>query len=307
MKPKIFLSHSKADKELIEKLANDLRSCSIDCWYDEWEIPPGESIKKKIFEEGIPNCDAFFIYLSDDSLSSYWVQKEIDAATFQEAESQQSIILPFVNQKEIRDDLPLDLKSISCPVLNEDNFEIPFGKIISKVWDVFYQKREEELKEEYDNKILKLENKVLKLEKRLQSSSENILSHEDIKEKLNSNHIYIFENSYSYTEFIDKCKSKLASGTTIRKLETYFKNLNTSSSDKFTATSNALSGTISGDIYDPLSITKHTFGTVAKPYERIKDLIGELIIWDLVSMETSDQADFIYLTEKGKAFIRNSL
>lgn len=59
MKPKVFLSHSKKDKQFIEKVANDLRSCGIDVWYDEWEIPPGESIRKKIFEEGITSCDLF--------------------------------------------------------------------------------------------------------------------------------------------------------------------------------------------------------------------------------------------------------
>ncbi len=48
MKPRIFLSHSKADKMLIEKLANDLRSARIDVWYDEWEIPSGESFRQQI-------------------------------------------------------------------------------------------------------------------------------------------------------------------------------------------------------------------------------------------------------------------
>lgn len=223
MKPKIFLSHSKEDKKIIKRIANDLRSCSINSWFDEWEIPPGESIKKKIFEEGIPNCDAFFIYLSEASLSSYWVEKELDAATFQEAESQHSILLPFVEKEDVRNELPLDLKSINCPVLNKQNYNIPFGKIISKVWNVFYTKQEEKLKEEHSNKVLKLENKLLKLEKNLQSNTENILSQEEVKSKLDSEQIYIFGNSYSYTDFLDKCKEKLASGTTVQRLGNYFK------------------------------------------------------------------------------------
>jgi hypothetical protein len=61
MKPKIFLSHSKKDKVIIEKVASDIRHCGIDVWYDEWEIPPGESIRKKIskMEYHIATCSLF--------------------------------------------------------------------------------------------------------------------------------------------------------------------------------------------------------------------------------------------------------
>ena len=92
MKPKVFLSHSKKDKVFIEKLANDLRSCGIDVWYDEWEIPPGESIRKKIFEDGITSCDMFFVYLTENSIPSYWVQKELDGAFIHEIETKNSFI-----------------------------------------------------------------------------------------------------------------------------------------------------------------------------------------------------------------------
>jgi hypothetical protein len=59
MKPRVFLSHSKKDRECIERIAADLRSARIDVWYDDWEIPPGSSLRAKIFEEGIPECDLF--------------------------------------------------------------------------------------------------------------------------------------------------------------------------------------------------------------------------------------------------------
>lgn len=86
MKPRVFLSHSKKDRVFIERIANVLRIGKIDVWYDDWEIPPGDSIRKKIFEDGIPNCDLFFVYLTENSKDSYWVQKELDAAVIHEAE-----------------------------------------------------------------------------------------------------------------------------------------------------------------------------------------------------------------------------
>jgi hypothetical protein len=60
------LSHSKQDSQFIESLANQLRTARIDVWYDEWEIPPGESIRRKIFDDGIPNCHVFFVYLTEN-------------------------------------------------------------------------------------------------------------------------------------------------------------------------------------------------------------------------------------------------
>ncbi len=107
MKPKIFLSHSKKDKAIIEKIANDLRYCNIDVWYDEWEIPPGESIRKKIFEDGIPNCDSFFVYLTPNSVDAYWVQKELDSAVIRDSEDRNSFLILFVDNDETRKKLPL--------------------------------------------------------------------------------------------------------------------------------------------------------------------------------------------------------
>ncbi|CAG0968525.1 hypothetical protein METP3_01295 [Methanosarcinales archaeon] len=46
-KPRVFLSHSKIDKEFIEKIEQDLRKCRIEAWYDDWEISPGKSLREK--------------------------------------------------------------------------------------------------------------------------------------------------------------------------------------------------------------------------------------------------------------------
>ena len=71
-RPRVFLSHSKRDRAFIERLASDLRLALIDVWYDDWEIPPGDSLRRRILSEGIPESDLFFIYITDNSLSSYW-------------------------------------------------------------------------------------------------------------------------------------------------------------------------------------------------------------------------------------------
>ena len=110
MKPRVFLCHSKSDKLLIEKIANDLRAAYIDVWYDEWEIPPGESFRSKIFEDGIPNCELLFAYLTPHSAESRWVKRELDAAFIHDIQVKGGFIALFVDSEETRKLLPLIYK-----------------------------------------------------------------------------------------------------------------------------------------------------------------------------------------------------
>ncbi|MEW6144155.1 MAG: toll/interleukin-1 receptor domain-containing protein [Thermodesulfobacteriota bacterium] len=78
-KPKAFLCHSSDDHELVLRLGKDLRFNGIDTWVDEWEIKPGDSLRRKI-DEGIGNADYFLAILTKSSLGSEWVATELDAA-----------------------------------------------------------------------------------------------------------------------------------------------------------------------------------------------------------------------------------
>ena len=122
MAPKIFLSHNKNDKDFIKQLAVALRPARIEVWFDDWEIPPGASLRTRIFEEGIPGCDMFFVYLTEHSINSNWVKQELDAAFVTELEGKGGFLALFVNNDEVRDKLSLDLRSRRIPAINEDNF-----------------------------------------------------------------------------------------------------------------------------------------------------------------------------------------
>lgn len=77
--PSAFLSHSSVDGDTARRLAKDLRSSGIDVWYAEWEIKPGDSLRRKI-DEGIDRASHFLVLLTENSLKSEWVQTELDAA-----------------------------------------------------------------------------------------------------------------------------------------------------------------------------------------------------------------------------------
>jgi hypothetical protein len=276
MKPKIFLSHSKKDKVFIEKLANDLRSCGIDVWYDEWEIPPGESIRKKIFEDGITSCDLFFIYLTENSIPSYWVQKELDGAFIHEIELENSFVALFVNTDESRKGLSLDLKALNIPPFNEVNYTIPFGKLITKTWNSYIKKQIKNKEQDYKIQVLELEKKVLQL----QSNSQ--LNVPYVKEMLESKTYSHNEITKNLLELFLVLKDKLADGINnyhlIKILGNQFKE----------------------DIDSWIPNENETF----RETYSLSDFTGELILKGLVEIKTSNDLDqFYYLSKQGIEFI----
>lgn len=215
MKPKIFLSHSKKDKAIIEKIANDIRYCGIDVWYDEWEIPPGESIRKKIFEDGIPNCDSFFVYLTPNSIDAYWVQKELDSAVIRESEDKNSFLILFVDKDETRQKLPYDLKALNIPSLNEENYLVPLSKLISKTWQAFAKKMIAQQSKAFEQEKLSIEREKFELEKQLFNLKKSgLINLEKVKEILRSKAIKSSKISNNYLDTFAFIKYKLADGAT---------------------------------------------------------------------------------------------
>jgi len=79
--PRAFISHASEDKQrFVTEFAVRLRANGIDAWVDRWEIAPGQSLVRRIFEEGIKDADAFIIVLSECSINKPWVERELNAA-----------------------------------------------------------------------------------------------------------------------------------------------------------------------------------------------------------------------------------
>lgn len=167
MKPIVFLSHSKSDRQFVEKLATDLAFAGLAVWYDDWEIPPGESFRRKIFDDGISNCDLFFVYITQQSVESYWVQRELDAAFVREAESKGGFIGIFVESDSIRKKMSLDLQALNSPVFNKDEYSRPLTKLISRAWDVSLKRKLSEVSLTSQLEILKLQKTLAELEAQL--------------------------------------------------------------------------------------------------------------------------------------------
>jgi hypothetical protein len=141
MKPRIFLSHSKKDREFVEQLARDLLPARIEAWYDDWEIPPGASLRAKIFEEGIPRCDLFLVYLTGHSAHSKWVAEELDAAFVRNFKSEGGSLALYVDSDATRAKLRLDLQSHRIPVLEPANYSQCLLEIAALAWETYTDRR----------------------------------------------------------------------------------------------------------------------------------------------------------------------
>jgi len=90
----VFLSHSSKDKPFIRQLAADLTAKNILVWLDEQQIKVGESINDKV-SQGLAESDYFVLALSDNSIDSEWVKKELNSALIDEIESKRVKVLPI--------------------------------------------------------------------------------------------------------------------------------------------------------------------------------------------------------------------
>jgi hypothetical protein len=94
--PKVFISHASEDKErFVVDFASNLRQRGIDAWVDQWEIRPGDSLVKKIFDEGLNNAEAVIIVLSNISIQKPWVREELDISIVKKI-TEQIRVIPII-------------------------------------------------------------------------------------------------------------------------------------------------------------------------------------------------------------------
>lgn len=129
--PKVFISYTHVNVEIAEKLATDLRKNGVDAWLDKWEIKLGDSIIKKIFEEGQANCDVFIILLSKASVASSWVQHELDTAMVNRIEGLARVI-PVVVENCI---IPVSLRALRWLNITT-NYENGLREVIKAIFEV---------------------------------------------------------------------------------------------------------------------------------------------------------------------------
>ena len=95
---KAFLSHSSKDKEIVRKVATQLGNKNS--VLDEISFEPGTTPLEQIFSE-LESSDIFVLFISDSSLDSPWVKKEINRAKSHLSEDIIDRIIPIIIDEKI--------------------------------------------------------------------------------------------------------------------------------------------------------------------------------------------------------------
>lgn len=123
MPKKTFIAHSSLDHEFVEQLAQRLIKDGIAVWFDDWEIKVGDSIIQKI-NDGLEESSFFIPVISQNSVNSDWVKRELNATLMKQLNKKDIRILPVL----------LDCEPSSLPPLLSDIYSARFssGKIDDK-------------------------------------------------------------------------------------------------------------------------------------------------------------------------------
>jgi hypothetical protein len=89
-----FISYSTRDQEFAKRLHSDLRSEGVRCWFAPEDLRIGDRFQDRI-EESIRIFDKVMVVLSEASVESRWVEREVNAAREREERENRLILFPI--------------------------------------------------------------------------------------------------------------------------------------------------------------------------------------------------------------------
>jgi hypothetical protein len=89
-----FISYSRKDQEFAERLHADLRSKNVRCWFAPEDLKIGDKLRPA-FDEAIRVHDKLMVLLSENSVGSPWVEKEVETAFEKERQQKRTVLFPI--------------------------------------------------------------------------------------------------------------------------------------------------------------------------------------------------------------------
>jgi TIR domain len=89
-----FISYSSHDEALAQRLRTDLRAHKVRCWFAPEDLKIGDEFRSRI-DESIQVYDRLLLILSEHSVTSRWVQKEVETAFEKEGKENRIVLFPI--------------------------------------------------------------------------------------------------------------------------------------------------------------------------------------------------------------------
>lgn len=89
-----FISYSSKDKKFAEKLHADLQARGVNVWFAPHDMMIGARIRPTI-DASIQSYDKLLLILSKDSVTSQWVEQEVETALAKERELGTTALFPI--------------------------------------------------------------------------------------------------------------------------------------------------------------------------------------------------------------------
>jgi len=97
-----FISYSSKNQNFAERLYVDLQSKGVRCWFAPEDLKIGDRFQEQI-EESIRVYDKLLIILSEDSITSRWVEREVNAAFEHEENLNKTMLFPVRLDEAVMD------------------------------------------------------------------------------------------------------------------------------------------------------------------------------------------------------------
>jgi hypothetical protein len=124
IKSRIFLSHASEDKdEIARPLTLALEQYGHSVWFDEFELLPGDSLRKQI-ADGIAKSKCAIVVLSKSFLRKAWTERELAGITAMQT-TRRTPIIPIWHGVSIRDVVAYDASLADKVAMSTDRWSIP--------------------------------------------------------------------------------------------------------------------------------------------------------------------------------------
>jgi WD40 repeat protein len=128
---KVFISYSRRNLNVVERLARDLQDAGLEVWVDFRKIKGGEAWRQAIYN-GIDESEFVIACLSASAAESEWVRRELEIA-----QQQKKLIIPVMLERafEVIEQYPETKVLLDVQIINfaDLNYERAFPTLLSSL------------------------------------------------------------------------------------------------------------------------------------------------------------------------------